>query len=150
MLNFFFSLFYICDLLNFVISYGISFYTKLEIQVTSAACNCLQFFCCSTTKFGTLLLIKMYLICYVCLCFCSAPTEPCIDRKGNTVGEGESYKPRGYDTCMQCKCQNGERSMCVQTQCAQPRCKNYMPDPDVCCTYHCLDDDGNTTPNGSK
>lgn len=75
-------------------------------------------------------------------------SQPCIDRKGNPVGEGQDYQPQNHDPCMHCKCQNGERSMCVQTQCAQPRCRNYTPDPDVCCMYDCPDDDNNNTPQG--
>ncbi|XP_072033866.1 integral membrane protein DGCR2/IDD-like [Amphiura filiformis] len=77
-----------------------------------------------------------------------APTQPCIDRKGNLVGEGDRYKPQGYDPCMECTCHNREQSMCVQTQCGQPRCQNYLRDPEVCCGYTCLSDDGSNPQKG--
>ncbi|XP_022107378.1 integral membrane protein DGCR2/IDD-like [Acanthaster planci] len=63
----------------------------------------------------------------------------CLDRKGNTVWEGDRYVPPGHDACTSCRCIEGRPGMCMTTMCAKPHCELYRPDPEECCQYICTD-----------
>lgn len=76
---------------------------------------------------------------------CEKPAiNPCIDRLGNIVAEGEQFSPKSHnDPCVKCRCDQGSPSICSSAACAKPVCEIFRPDKNECCKYDCLDSDGN-------
>ncbi|XP_072050232.1 uncharacterized protein [Amphiura filiformis] len=100
--------------------------------------------CCPTACGGT-------------VCSIAVPASDCVDKTGNTVGEGESFRPT--DSCVDCLCLNG-RKVCPIVDCPPPPAPGCIRkyDEGACCPKYdcgppsggCTDRDGNPKVEGDS
>lgn len=65
-------------------------------------------------------------------------SSTCKDHKGRLVREGQQFVSTP-DPCIECVCAAGAAQRCLAVACAKPHCPYYVPKPDECCGYDCID-----------